>query len=97
MHPCAHAGLIMHIEVTHVPMDNSEVEYESVGVYKTIISSIIYLLCYLFSRKQMLLCMLSFYIITPFHASMVIIVLHVCLSKETLFFEVHCLGSGREK
>ena len=48
MHPCAHAGLIMHIEITHVPMDNSEVEYESVGVYKTIISSIIYLLCYLF-------------------------------------------------
>ena len=34
MHPRALAGIIMHIEVTHVPMDNSEMEYESVGVYK---------------------------------------------------------------
>jgi len=45
----------------------------------------------------MLLCMLSFCVIPRLCASMVIIVLHVCLLKETLFFEEHCLGSGREK
>jgi hypothetical protein len=74
-----------------MPMDNSEAENESVGRYNLVV------LLSFFLEKQILQCMLLFCVITRCHASTIIIVLHVCLSKETLFFEVHCLGRGREK
>jgi hypothetical protein len=73
-----------------MPMDNSEAEYESVGRYNLVV-----LLS--FFRETNVTMYVVVFVITGCHASTIIIVLHVCLSKETLSFEVHCLGRGREK